>query len=205
MALKRHEMSVLDNFLPEGAYDILIDYIIQYKVFLKITKSRKTILGNYKPAYNGQQHTITVNGDLNKYHFLITLVHELAHLITYEKHKQSVAPHGKEWKQNFAKLLSAFIDKQIFPEDLVQSLRKSISNLTATTCTDPHLFKALLKYDMIKNSKILISTLDINQHFILDNGEKFKIIEKKRTRYVCENIATNKKYLFPSIFEVFKE
>ncbi|MCC6448108.1 MAG: SprT-like domain-containing protein [Chitinophagaceae bacterium] len=204
MALKRQEMNALKNFIPEGSYDTLVEFIYRYKIFLKITKSRKTLLGSYKPAYNGHPHTITVNGNLNKYHFLITLIHEMAHLITYEKHNRKVAPHGKEWKQYFAELLTDFIDKELFPEDIVQALTQSINKLTATTCTDHHLFKVLLKYDF-NNPKILISTLDINQHFSLDNGDTYKILEKKRTRYVCVNISSNKKFLFPGVFEVYKE
>jgi predicted SprT family Zn-dependent metalloprotease len=45
---------------------------------------------------NGK-HEITVNSNLNKYKFLITLIHEISHLVAFEKFGRNIKPHGNEW------------------------------------------------------------------------------------------------------------
>ena len=62
------------------------------------TSERNSRYGDYTAPRNGQNHLITVNHNLNKYAFLITLVHEVAHLVTYNNHRHRVSPHGGEWK-----------------------------------------------------------------------------------------------------------
>ena len=204
MALVRKELSTLHDYMPSDAVELAISFMKEYKIHLKIKRERKTILGDYRPSHNGKPHTISVNANLNIYHFLITFVHEVAHLITHTQHPRRVSPHGAEWKNNFAFLLHKFIDLHIFPEDIKKALYQSIHNLSATTCSDPILFKTLYKYDN-ENGKILVEHLSINDIFKTEKGDKYLIKEKRRTRYVCENLHTKKIYLFPGIYEVFKE
>lgn len=204
MAYIKKELTALSDFLPEGATDMVIEYMHQYKIHLKITRERKTILGDYRPSANGVPHTITVNANLNKYHFLITLVHEVAHLVNYITHGRNKMPHGKEWKECFAILLKKFVDQNIFPADIEKALANSLHNLSATTCSDPKLFKVLYKYDE-DNGKILVEQLHAGDQFRTEKGDVFQLKEKRRTRYVCENVQTKKMYLFPGIYEVFKE
>ncbi len=83
MGLVKKELSVLHDFIPSDAVELVIAYMHQYKIHLKIKRERKTVLGDYRPSFNGKPHTISVNANLNKYHFLITFIHELAHLINY--------------------------------------------------------------------------------------------------------------------------
>ena len=47
-------------------------------------------------------HRISVNGNLNKYSFLITLIHELAHLLTFTQYKNRVDPHGRNGREFMA-------------------------------------------------------------------------------------------------------
>jgi hypothetical protein len=44
---------------------------------------RQTRHGDYRKGVNGK-HEITVNSNLNKYKFLITLIHEISHLVAFE-------------------------------------------------------------------------------------------------------------------------
>ena len=60
----------------------------------KVKKSRSSKYGDYRPPLKGSNHLITINYDMNKYAFLITLVHEIAHLTNWNKHKDKVKPHG---------------------------------------------------------------------------------------------------------------
>ena len=57
-------------------------------------------------------YQITINNDLNKYRFLITLIHEMAHLVTFKDMPRS-KPHGKEWKINFQRLMLPFLHPEI--------------------------------------------------------------------------------------------
>ncbi|MBK6332035.1 MAG: SprT-like domain-containing protein [Bacteroidetes bacterium] len=204
MGLVKKELSVLHDFIPSDAVELVIAYMHQYKIHLKIKRERKTVLGDYRPSFNGKPHTISVNANLNKYHFLITFIHELAHLINYIEFGRSALPHGKEWKQHFSLLLKKFIDLQIFPQDVTFGINRSIHNLSASTCSDPQLFKILYRYDE-KNGKHLVEQLSIGDTFKTEKGDFFVLKQKRRTRFACENIHTKKIYLFPGIYEVFKE
>ena len=59
--------------------------------------------------------------------FLITLLHELAHLLTFEKWANKVSAHGKEWKAVFGQLLAQFIEHDIFPDDIKKSIAAIIA------------------------------------------------------------------------------
>jgi predicted SprT family Zn-dependent metalloprotease len=85
--------------MPKGSGELIFKYLHDYKVHLTITRGRKTVLGDYRHSTGHQNHRISVNGNLNKYAFLITLIHELAHLLTFIQFGNRVAAHGKEWKQ----------------------------------------------------------------------------------------------------------
>jgi len=105
----------LKSYLPEGCFDEVAHYLLHYKVHLTITRERKTVLGDYRNSFAEKNHRISVNGNLNKYAFLITLLHELAHLFTYERHGHRVQAHGQEWKNEYSKILAQFLLKKIFP------------------------------------------------------------------------------------------
>lgn len=205
MPLRQHELQSLKEFLPDHTLEDVIYYMQLYKIHLILRKDRKSILGDYRPAYAGKPHTISLNISLNKYHFLITFLHELAHLVNYLQHKRSVAPHGNEWKQNFTILLKRFTDKRIFPNDIHEALLKSMNSLSASTCSDPNLFRVLHKYDGSKHNKVLVESIGIGNQFITEEGRVFRIVLKRRTRYECIEIETGKKYLFPGIYEVLSE
>ena len=109
-------MHELAGFLPEGSFDDVLDYLHRYKVHLTITRERLTKLGDYRNRRSGLNHRISVNGNLNKYAFLITLLHELGHLLAFEKYGHRIAAHGQEWKNEFSSILEGFITKKILKE-----------------------------------------------------------------------------------------
>lgn len=203
MALREHEISMLAKFLPANTAEEVIDYMHTYKIHLSIKKERRRILGDYRPAHNGKPHRISINGNLNAYHFLITFLHELAHLLTYLSHQGRVNPHGQEWKSVFKLLLKRFQDKKVFPKDIERALDQSMSNLAASTCSDPDLYKVLRQYDH-KKDVFLVEQIAMGKLFKTEKGQIFKMIEKRRTRFLCEEERTGKRYLFPSIYEVYK-
>src|SRR5436853_67603 len=129
----------LQSYLPEGSFDEVLQYLQHYKVHLTITRKRQSILGDYRHAHEGKTHRISVNGNLNRYAFLITLLHELAHLFTYERFGHRVMAHGSEWKNEFSKILAKFLLKKIFPTDIQRALLRTLQNPAASSCGDEKL------------------------------------------------------------------
>ena len=84
---------VLLKYLPEHAVEPVFELIKTNSVHLKIVNERVTRHGDYRRHPSGK-HQITVNANLNKYRFLITLVHEIAHLAAFEKLRESYATDG---------------------------------------------------------------------------------------------------------------
>ncbi|HRG83972.1 MAG TPA: hypothetical protein PLO99_15735, partial [Chitinophagaceae bacterium] len=77
MPKKEVPVDHLQHYLPPGTGEQVMTYLHQYKVHLTITRGRKTILGDYRHRTNYDAHRISVNGNLNPFSFLITLLHEL--------------------------------------------------------------------------------------------------------------------------------
>lgn len=194
----------LSKYMPEAAAPIISQWINDTSCRFKVSRSRKTKLGDYRAPYRGSPHQITVNHDLNPYSFLITSIHEFAHLKTYQDHQSRVKPHGAEWKQNFVNLIQPFLKLSIFPNDIIIAISSYMNNPAASSCTDLNLYRALKKYD-IKETEgaIVIEDLPQDTVFALKNGRTFKKMEKVRKRYKCLEMATNKIYLFHPIAEVF--
>jgi len=195
-------LSQLNSFLPAGTYVAVEEYLRFYKIHLTITQHRKSILGDYRHRTGFNNHRISVNGSLNKYSFLITLLHEIAHLLTFEKHGNKVQAHGIEWKTLYAQLLKQFIDNKIFPHDIEKELLSSLKNPAASSCAEDDLIRVLRKYDTNSNGYKLVEEIPLNGLFKIDDGKIFKKGEKQRKRFKCTEIQTGKIYLFSPVYEV---
>ena len=192
----------LKQFIPENSFDDVLFYIQHYKVQLTITKQRQTVLGDYRHAHNGKGHRISVNGNLNKYSFLITLLHELAHLFTYERFGHRVQAHGLQWKSEFGKILSKFLSVRIFPPDIEVALLQTLKNPAASSCGDENLLRILRNYDAKKEGNFLVEQLKEGSLFQIMDGRIFRKGGKLRKRYKCVEVATGKFYLFSGVYEV---
>lgn len=204
MPKKEVDFNALDAFLPEGSSPAVMHYIHLHKIQLTVTRRRKSILGDYRHADAGKGHRISVNGDLNKFSFLITLLHEIAHLITFEQHGRYISPHGREWKNHFSNILKEFTEKKYFPHDVETTLLHSLKNPAASSCGDEKLLRVLKKYDPRKEGYYFVEDLEIGQNFITPDGRVFEITEKRRKRFKCKETATGKWYLFSPVYEVMK-
>lgn len=202
MAKKEAPIDHLQNFLPSNTYEPVLAYLQHYQVHLTVARERKSILGDYRHRTINKNHRISVNGNLNPYAFLITLIHELAHLLQFEQHGNSVAAHGREWKGIFSQLLAQFIENKVFPNDIQQALLRSITNPAASSCADDVLLKTLKNYDA-KNEKMkMVEELPMQAIFKTHDGRVFKREEKLRKRIKCVEIKTGKLYLFSPVYEV---
>lgn len=205
MAVTEHPMHALAAYLPEGSFEPVVAYLHQYKVHLTVTKQRKSVLGDYRHAGWGGNHRISINGNLNKYEFLITLLHELAHLLTYEQYRNKVDAHGKEWKYNYSQLLIVFVQHKIFPSDVEKALQKSIANPSATANGETALLLVLRNYDAIKKEgHFTVADLQEGDLFQTEKGKVFRRGAVRRKRIECLEIKTGLLYIFSPITLVKK-
>jgi hypothetical protein len=192
---------ILSKYLPDQAVPLIAEWIYMYDFKLKIKKSRSSKYGDYRPPLENTNHHISVNHDLNPYAFLITLVHEIAHLSNYKKHSSRVKPHGDEWKHEFRLLMIPFFDLQVFPEDVHQALTNYLKNPAASSCSDITLLRILKKYDK-REGTIFLEDLPPGTIFIFGRGRHFRKGEKIRKRFCCLELNTRRKYLFNPLSEV---
>lgn len=202
MSKREAPLDYLRRFIPPGAVARVLDYLHHYKVHLTITRERKSVLGDYRHATLYKTHRISINGNLNPYAFLITLIHELAHLVTFMQHSNRVQAHGKEWKACYAMLLKDFMGQQLFPPDVEQRLLQSMHDLPASSCADEGLMRVLKKYDQQDNGLVMVEALAEGQLFDIGGGRIFRKGKKLRKRYQCLEVSTGKTYLFSPIYEV---
>ena len=193
---------ILSKYTPERAVLPAFELIKANNVHLKIVNARVTRHGDYRRLPNGQ-HQITVNAGENKYRFFITLIHEIAHLVAFEKYGRCIKPHGQEWKHTFQHLMLPFIRPEIFPQQLLPYLARHFKNPKASSDTDAHLSVALKNYDP-PTDKNYIFELPYGSVFKIYNGKVFKRGNKRVKRYECVEIATGKVYLFQPNAEIEK-
>ena len=195
---------ILKKYIPAPAVDLIAHWIIDLDFKLKIKKERSTKLGDYRAPYNGSNHQITINYNLNPYAFLVTLVHEIAHLTTFNKYKNTINPHGSEWKNEFKRMMLPFLNEVIFPEDILLALKRYMHNPAAASCSDTHLLRALKKHDKAEGTEdlIFLEKIPHNMVFLYNDNRLFVKAEKVRTRFRCKEVSTGKIYLFHPLTEV---
>lgn len=191
---------VLLKYIPEHAVPMCFELIKANNVHLKIVNERITRHGDYRRDTNGS-HIITVNFSQNKYRFLITLVHEIAHLVAFEKYGRYIRPHGDEWKMTFQRLMVPFIRPEIFPNNLLPLIARHFRSPKASSDTDTTLALALKQFDPI-NDKNYVFEIPYGSTFKIHNGKVFKKVALRTKRIECLEIATGKVYLFNPNVEV---
>jgi hypothetical protein len=182
-------------FLPQDLIPFVADLICD-KDDLEITiaKPRFTKWGDFRKI-NGHA-VISINSNLNPYQFLITLLHEFAHYVTYRKYGKTVKPHGKEWKKEFGNILLELIKTDKLPYELNRTLVHYSTNPRAAVTTDLKLKHALERYSLSTTIKpTVIDELEIGEKFIF-NGRLFERHEKRRKLVKCKDVKKNKFYLF---------
>ena len=190
----------LSTYIPEHAVKPVFELIVANQVHLKIVNERVTRHGDYRKGINGK-HEITVNANLNKYKFLITLIHEISHLVAFEKFGRNIKPHGEEWKYSFQILMVPFIRPEIFPSHLLPLLARHFKNPTASSDTDATLSLALKQFDE-QNDKNYIFEIPYGSVFRISNGKIFKKIAQRVKRFECVEINSGRIYLFNPNAEV---
>ena len=187
------DRKIFVKHLPEYSVEYCYQLWVTLDFVFNITRKRNSKLGDYRYDPATKQHAISVNNNLNKYSFLITYIHEVAHLTTREKHPSRVLPHGNQWKQEFRRLLLPMLNDKVFPDDVLRILAHHMKNPKASSTSDKNLYLVLRKYDD-HSSETLLGELESGTTFLF-NQKIYRKLEKRRTRSLCLDVNSDRKYL----------
>ena len=96
--------------------------------------------------------------------------------------KTKVNPHGKEWKRIYSIMLKDIMKAVDFPADITGALQKHLERPKASSCSDPHLFKVLKRYNPHSDS-VFLEEIQEGEQFVLQKDRLFKKGKKRRTSY----------------------
>ncbi len=191
---------LLVSKLPANAIHYCFDIWAKYRFNLKLKKNRVSKAGDFT-ATSTTNPRITLNAELNPYSFLITYLHEVAHLEVYLKYKTRLDPHGSAWKKTFIRLIQPMLSDLVFPDDILPALRKHMINPKASAYSDAVLTKLLARYDDHKSPHPYLSDLPDGSIFRL--GKKIFVKGRlRRTRYLCREYKSKREYLVPAELHV---
>ena len=185
---------VFRKFVPEAAAAYCNELYQNLGFEFKIKKARQAKLGDYRYNPNGGQHTISINNDLNPYAFLVTYLHEVAHLMAFREHGRFIQPHGEEWKACFRKTALPLLKDDVFPDAVLAALKRYFRNPKASGCSDPVLYEALKRYDPEGESTVFLREVSVGQLFCFGKKNFIKL-EKKRTRSVCQQVGSKRRFI----------
>jgi hypothetical protein len=185
--------------VPPAAIDHVVRALGGLRVDLRVVRPRRSKLGDHRPPRLPLRpaHRITVNADLNPWAFLTTLLHEVAHAATWERHasrRRRVRPHGPEWQREFAGVLVPLLEARVFPDELATAVTRSLASPAAATCSDRGLLLALARYDRIAEGRVRVEDLAEGAWFRVDGRHVFRAGRLVRTRRRCFEAGTNDEY-----------
>lgn len=195
-----HITRIMSRHVPDNAQAYCLELWLQYPFSLHITPKRLSKLGDYRYHHGKKTHVITLNASLNPYSFLITYLHEIAHLIAFQNYGFKVAPHGKEWKSSFQQLMQPMLNEKVFPKEILLPLRKYMLNPKAASGSDHKLSLALQKYDK-QDGSLPLAKVQLEQAFQFRNMTFVKEAVR-RTRALCRDLESGKRYLVSEIARV---
>lgn len=187
----------LEKFIPESTILFIDNWLKNFDVIISIKNPRKNRLGDYRFPIGTTPHQISVNNNLDKSLFFLVLTHEIAHLLAFAENKK-ILPHGKEWKIKFSQLILESLNS--YSEDLQQILIKFAKNPKANFYSDSN----LAYYFVSKSTNYLnLNNIEIGEKFKLKN-KIFTKLQKKKTKYLCEDVLSKKKYLVHQLAQIQK-
>jgi len=186
---------ILGRYLPEHAVAPCFELIKQHSVHVKIVNERRTRHGDYRRHPDGS-HQITVNGSLNPYRFLMTFIHEIAHLVAMQTYGRHIKPHGEEWKHCFRQLMLPFLHPSIFPPTVLPLMAQHFKNPTASSDTDAHLTLALRAFDREERTHQYIHEIPNGSFFRIADGRVFQKKGLRVKRYECVEWSSGRSFVF---------
>jgi hypothetical protein len=190
--MRKESLEGLKPFLPENSLEPIVNWLNGKKVLIRITRGRRTKLGDYRPPQKDPYHRISVNGDLNPYEFLMTLTHEIAHLAVWETYGRRAKPHGKAWKAQFSSMLNSLLNHGIFPLEMQPLVMKQVSKPMANSQGHTELVR-VFRDDKERAKDIFLEDLPLGALFSL-GSHKFQKQEKLRKWYRCIRLDNKRPY-----------
>lgn len=200
-------LRAIRGHLPEGTADYVAELLRGEDlggaaVEVRPVRARRTKLGDHRAPVRGRTiHRITVNDDLNPYAFLTTLLHEIAHAVTWEKHvrprtpfSRRVLPHGAQWKSEFGRILAPVVEQGALPKDVSEALARYLQDPAAATCSDRGLLVALARYDAPDPDRRLVEEVAVGAAFRVEGGRMFLKGPRLRSRFRCYDAKTGVEY-----------
>jgi len=188
--------TILQTHVPASALEYCTNLWKQSPFELKVTKSRQTKVGDFTSKHTKNHPRITLNNDLNPYLFLVTYVHEVAHLRVYLQYGTRVDPHGEQWKSTFTDLMVPLLWESVFPDEILHELRRHMINPKASSFADTVLTQAFRRFDR-NTSQMELSEVPEGSIFRLQ-GKYFKKGKLRRTRVLCRELQSKRDYLVPA-------
>ena len=205
--MKEEELQILKRFFPAAAVPMVVEAYENARFHLRFKRPRTTKLGDYCGPRNANGISrITLNIDLNPYQMLVTFVHELAHYTVHVNYPgKRLEPHGDEWKRTFAQLLLPYMKPEIFPEDILLTLRRHLQHIKASSSTDQELARVLKRYDTQASDDEHRTVEDLPEGtvFRLKNGMTLQKGPLRRTRYECKSLDNGRTYSVSGLAEAF--
>lgn len=201
------ERHLISKYVPGPSVDYVMAWYLAYPFLLEITKPRESRYGDYRPLppspnNRGAAHKITVNGNLPPQAFLLTYLHEVAHMMVIRLIPHRVSAHGVEWKSIFSQMLQPMLRPEVFDPEVLPAMIVYAKDPKASSATDPDLMRALHFGNMDDGAEGALSSkvkplMDYQPsagfRFKL-KGRTFEVEEKARTTYLCKEIKTGKLY-----------
>ena len=182
------------NSLSDHSKNYIRNLLDKYPCTIVLKQGRVTKYGDYRFVRETGEHQITINNNLSPDAFLFVLIHEIAHRVCFEHFKRSVLPHGVEWKRIFSKFISQALDQNLFSDEVVSPLRLFSHSPKSVVSRNHPLHDVLFPIE-VKEGEFVLAELQLGQMFVFRKN-KYVRLEKRRTRILCEEESTKKRYLF---------
>ena len=192
--------SLLEKHIPAAALPYCYQLWVDRPFDFRLRKKRLSKIGDFT-CHQGKDPRITINRDSHPFLFLITYIHEVAHLVVHQECGWKVEAHGREWKEIFRQLMEPLMNEGIFPTPLLSALRKHMVDPKATSFSDSALTQVLRQYGQESLSTTLLSDIPEGSTFCF-HGKWFTKGALRRTRVVCRELKTKRNYLVPADAEV---
>ena len=196
------DLDRLRQHLPAAAYPAVLSWLRRNPVLVRVSAPRATKLGDFRSATRSLPHRVSVNADLNKYAFLVTLVHEFAHYSTHAKTRRWTRPHGPIWKEEYWRLMRPFMSREVFPADVLHALEHHLHDAPASSCTDHDLMRMLRRY--VRDTRPYLAEL-ADQTVCRFNHRLFVKGPQLRKRYKCRCLNDRRTYFIDPLAEVHVE
>lgn len=176
----------LRGFLDEREMTFILSLVREHPCIIRTVRARRTKHGDHRVRGPGALGEITVNVSGNRYQFLITLIHEIAHAAVHHSWGVRAAAHGREWRQTFGNFLKRALEADLFPPDLAPMIERQSRRPDASSSRDTALQLALRQHDTADH-RPMVEELAFGTWFSLDGKLILRRGIKLRSRFACES------------------